>query len=152
MDKIDLRILECLQQNAKASAQQVSDQVGLSVAPVWRRIKALEKKGVIKGYHATIDRNLVGLQSCMFAQISLDRHSANIVESFIRAVQAAPEIVACYAVTGDADFLLQIVVPSPEHYDDFLHRFFFNLPGVRQTRTIVVLREIKNQVQLPLYY
>lgn len=150
MDKIDLKILKSLQKNAKASVQQVSDQVGLSVAPVWRRIKNLEEKKIITGYHAAVDRTLVGLQSCMFAQISLDRHSSNRVENFIQAVMDAPEIVACYAVTGDADFLLKIVVPNPEQYDRFLHRFFFNLPAVRQTRTIVVLREIKNQLQLPL--
>lgn len=150
MDAINLKILEYLQKEGRASVQQVSDQVGLSVAPVWRRIKALEEKKVITGYHAAVDRNKVGLQSCMFTQISLDRHSATMVDNFIQAVQDAPEILACYAVTGDADFLLKIVVPSPESYDDFMHRFFFNLPGVRQTRTIVALKEIKNQMQLPL--
>src|SRR5690625_5342773 len=127
MDKIDLKILGSLHNNGKASVQQVSEQVGLSVAPVWRRIKKLEEKKTITGYHAAVDRNLVGLQSCMFAQISLDRHSSNRVENFIQAVMDAPEIVACYAVTGDADFLLKIVVPDPEQYDRFLHRFFFNL-------------------------
>ncbi|HHU95296.1 MAG TPA: Lrp/AsnC family transcriptional regulator [Alcaligenaceae bacterium] len=150
MDAINLKILECLQKEGRASVQQVSDQVGLSVAPVWRRIKALEEKKVITGYHAAVDRNKVGLQSCMFTQISLDRHSATMVDNFIQAVQDAPEVLACYAVTGDADFLLKIVVSSPESYDDFMHRFFFNLPGVRQTRTIVALKEIKNQMQLPL--
>lgn len=150
MDAINLKILECLQKEGRASVQQVSDQVGLSVAPVWRRIKALEEKKVITGYHAAVDRNKVGLQSCMFTQISLDRHSATMVDNFIQAVQDAPEVLACYAVTGDADFLLKIVVSSPESYDEFMHRFFFNLPGVRQTRTIVALKEIKNQMQLPL--
>jgi len=150
MDKIDLKILKVLQNNAKASVQQVSDEVGLSVAPVWRRIKKLEEKKVITGYHALVDRKQVGLQSCMFVQISLDHHSVNRVEKFIQAVLDAPEIVACYAVTGDADFLLKIVVTNPENYDDFLNRFFFDLPAVRQTRTSVVLKEIKNEVQLPI--
>src|SRR5690625_3752342 len=115
MDKIDLKILGSLQNNAKASVQQVSEQVGLSVAPVWRRIKNLEEKKIITGYHAAVDRNLVGLQSCMFAQISLDRHSSNRVENFIQAVMDAHEIVACYADTVDADFLLYIVVTISEH-------------------------------------
>ncbi|NLJ63510.1 MAG: Lrp/AsnC family transcriptional regulator [Alcaligenaceae bacterium] len=151
MDTINLKILQCLQKDGRASAQQVAEQVGLSTAPVWRRIKALEEQKVITGYHAAVDRNKVGLQSCMFTQISLDRHSATMVDTFIQAVKDTPEILACYAVTGDADFLLKIVVPSPESYDDFMHRFFFNLPGVRQTRTIVALKEIKNQMQLPLF-
>ena len=151
MDTINLKILQCLQKDGRASAQQVADQVGLSTAPGWRRMKAIEEQKVITGYHAAVDRNKVGLQSCMFTQISLDRHSATMVDTFIQAVKDTPEILACYAVTGDADFLLKIVVPSPESYDDFMHRFFFNLPGVRQTRTIVALKEIKNQMQLPLF-
>jgi len=150
MDKIDIKILKQLQSEGRASAQQLSDQVGLSTAPVWRRVKALEAAGVIQGYYAQVDRRKVGLQGCMFAQISLERHSADIVENFERSVRDAPEILECYAVTGDADFLLKILVPSPEDYDRFLHRFLFNLPGVRQTRTIVALREIKHDVRLPL--
>src|SRR5690625_3162576 len=127
MDKIDLKILGSLQNNAKASVQQVSEQVGLSVAPVWRRIKNLEEKKIITGYHAAVDRNLVGLQSCMFAQISLDRHSSNRVENFIQAVMDAPEIVACYAATGDADSLLKIVVPERTQDDRILQRLYVNL-------------------------
>ena len=123
MDKIDLRILKVLQSDARASAQQVSDQVGLSSAPVWRRIKSLEADRVIKGYHAVVDRQKVGLGACMFTQISLERHSSEVVENFERAVRNAPEILECHAVTGDADFLLKILVESPEGYDTFLHRF-----------------------------
>src|SRR5690606_27619447 len=99
---------------------------------------------------AQVDRAKVGLQGCMFAQISLERHSASTVETFERSVRDAPEILECYAVTGDSDVLLKILVESPEAYDRFLHRFLFNLPGIRQTRTIVALREIKHEVRLPL--
>jgi len=150
MDKIDLRILKVLQEDARASAQQTSERVGLSAAPVWRRIRALEAERVIQGYHARVDRRKVGLGACMFTQISLDRHSAEVVENFEKAVCNAPEILECHAVTGDSDFLLKILVESPEAYDAFLHRFLFNLPGVRQTRTIVALREIKNEICLPI--
>ncbi|WP_026349904.1 Lrp/AsnC family transcriptional regulator [Bordetella sp. FB-8] len=150
MDKTDIGILRALQQDGRASAQQLSDQVGLSTAPVWRRVKALEAEGVIQGYYAQVDRGKVGLQSCMFVQISLERHIASTVENFERSVRDAPEILECYAVTGDSDFLLKILVESPQAYDQFLHRFLFNLPGIRQTRTIVALREIKHEVRLPL--
>src|SRR5690554_89027 len=150
MDKIDRRILKVLQSDGRASAQQVADKVGLSAAPVWRRVKVLEGVRVIQGYHARVNRQKVGLGACMFTQISLDRHSGDVVENFERAVRDAPEILECHAVTGDSDFLLKIVVESPEDYDGFLHRFLFNLPGVRQTRTIVALREIKNQICLPI--
>ncbi len=149
MDKTDLKILKHLQQDGRASAQQLSDRVGLSAAPVWRRVKSLESAGVIQGYYAQVDRGKVGLTGCMFAQISLERHSSEVVEHFERTVRDAPEILECYAVTGDADYLLKVVVSSPEDYDRFLHRFLFNLPGVRQTRTIVALREIKHDVRLP---
>ncbi|ARP96605.1 Lrp/AsnC family transcriptional regulator [Bordetella genomosp. 13] len=150
MDKTDMGILRALQEDGRASAQQLSDKVGLSAAPVWRRVKALEAGGVIRGYSAQIDRHKVGLSGCMFVQISLERHSASTVENFERSVRDAPEILECYAVTGDSDFLLKILVESPEAYDQFLHRFLFNLPGIRQTRTIVALREIKHEVRLPL--
>jgi len=150
MDKTDIGILRALQEDGRASAQQLSEQVGLSTAPVWRRVKALEAAGVILGYSAQVDRTKVGLQGCMFAQISLERHSVSTVENFERSVRNAPEILECYAVTGDSDFLLKILVESPEAYDRFLHRFLFNLPGIRQTRTIVALREIKHEVRLPL--
>ncbi|TCT09137.1 Lrp/AsnC family transcriptional regulator [Paralcaligenes ureilyticus] len=150
MDKTDIKILQCLQKDGRASAQQLSEQVGLSAAPVWRRVKALEASGAIQGYYAKVSRHKVGLPGCMFTQISLERHSAAVVENFERSVRDAPEILECYAVTGDADFLLKILVQSPEAYDSFLHRFLFNLPGLRQTRTIVALREIKHEVQLPL--
>jgi len=150
MDKIDRRILRVLQTDARMSAQQAADQVGLSAAPVWRRIKALESQRVIQGYHARVDRRKVGLGTCMFAQISLERHSADVVENFERAVRNAPEILECHAVTGDSDFLLKILVETPEAYDAFLHRFLFNLPGIRQTRSIVALREIKNEISLPI--
>lgn len=150
MDKTDIGILRALQQDGRASAQQLSDRVGLSTAPVWRRVKALEAEGVIQGYYAQVDRSKVGLQSCMFVQISLERHVASTVENFERSVRDAPEILECYAVTGDSDFLLKILVESPQAYDQFLHRFLFNLPGIRQTRTIVALREIKHEVRLPL--
>lgn len=150
MDKTDISILRALQEDGRASAQQLSDKVGLSAAPVWRRVKALEAGGVIRGYSAQVDRSKVGLSGCMFVQISLERHSAATVENFERSVRDAPEILECYAVTGDSDFLLKILVESPEAYDQFLHRFLFNLPGIRQTRTIVALREIKHEVRLPL--
>src|SRR3546814_19160716 len=81
----------------------------------------------------------------MFAQISLERHSASTVETFERSVRDAPEILECYAVTGDSDFLLKILVESPEEYDRFLHRFLFNLPGIRPQRTIVALPATKSE-------
>ncbi|AKQ57379.1 Lrp/AsnC family transcriptional regulator [Bordetella hinzii] len=150
MDKTDIAILRALQEDGRASAQQLSEQVGLSPAPVWRRVKALESAGVIQGYSAQVDRSKVGLGGCMFAQISLERHSAETVANFERSVRDAPEILECYSVTGDSDFLLKILVESPEEYDRFLHRFLFNLPGIRQTRSIVALREIKHDLRLPL--
>lgn len=107
MDKTDIAILRALQEDGRASAQQLSEQVGLSPAPVWRRVKALESAGVIQGYSAQVDRSKVGLGGCMFAQISLERHSAETVANFERSVRDAPEILECYSVTGDFGFPAQ---------------------------------------------
>ena len=149
LDTTDLRILAELQADGSLSNVELARRVHLSPSPCLARVKALEASGVIQGYSAQVDRSKVGL-GCMFAQISLERHSANTVENFERSVRDAPEILECYAVTGDSDFLLKILVESPEAYDRFLHRFLFNMPGIRQTRTIVALREIKHELKLPL--
>src|SRR3546814_16039736 len=107
MDKTDFGFVQAVQGDGRASGKKVFDQGGVSAAPVWRRVKALEAAGVIMGYSAQVDRAKVGLQGCMFAQICLERHSASTVENFERSVRDAPEILECYAVTGDSDFLLK---------------------------------------------
>lgn len=150
LDRYARRILVHLQGDGRASAQDLSDAVGLSTAPCWRRVKAMESDGVIRGYVALVDPLKVGLTACLLVQVTLDRHSESVVDDFERAVVATPEILECHVTTGDADYLLKIVVGDTLAYDAFLHRFMFKLKGIRQMKTAVALRTVKAETRLPL--
>jgi len=142
------RILELVQKNGRITVQAIADELCLSTAPCWRRLNELEGSGVIKRYAALVDRRSIGLNSCMFTQISLQHHTEHAVARFERAVQAAPEILECWVTAGSADYLLKIYVPDPLAFDLFLNRFLLKLDGVKQLTTSVALREVKNETFL----
>lgn len=148
LDKYSRQLLWELQHSGRQTVQELSDKIGLSTAPCWRRIKELEDSGVIRGYVALVDRRKVGLSACLLTHVSLDRHSDTVVEDFERAVKETPEILECYVTTGDADYLLKIIVEDTEAYDRFLHRFMFKVKGIRQMKTSVALREVKIETRL----
>ena len=149
-DSYSLKILAALQQDGRLSVQDLSQRIGLSTTPTWKRLKALEKDGVIQGYTTVVDRTRVGLATCVLAEVNLSRHVENVVEEFERAVQDCPAIIECFSTTGQADYLLKVVTADIASYDAFLHRVIFKLPGVSEIRSAVVLREIKRPSPLPL--
>ena len=142
-DEIDQKILNLLSQNAKLSSQQLSEHVGASAASVWRRVKAMEDAGIIGGYEAQIDYEKLGYELTAFAQVILNRHSKNTVGLFEEAVNNMPEILACYAVTGQSDFILQILVKNIRDYELFLNDRIFQLPGVDHVHSSISLKTIK---------
>jgi len=144
------KILGVLQREGRISNQALSERVGLSAAPCWRRVQALQDSGVVRRYAAIVDPVKVGVNVIAYAHINLQRHHEDTVERFEEAVRAAPEILECYAVTGDADFLLKVAVPDIAGYDRFLHEFAFSLPGVGQVHSNLALREIKYETALPV--
>lgn len=150
IDSFSARILGILQQDGRKPVQAISDEIGLSSAPCWRRIKALEESGVIRKYVALLDRTKIGLSTCMLTSVSLDRHTVNAVEDFERTVQGTPEILECWVTTGDSDYLLKIFVSDPMAFDRFLHSFMAKVKGIRQLRTSVALREVKCETSFPL--
>ncbi|SDV48588.1 Lrp/AsnC family transcriptional regulator [Chitinasiproducens palmae] len=150
LDSFSKKILRLLQRDARQSVQEISDSVGLSSTPCWRRIKEMEQSGVIQRYTALLDREKLGLHICALAHIHLTRHHEGGVESFEREIAACPEVTECYSTTGEADYILKIVAADIKAYDAFLHARLFNLPAVAQVRTSVVLREVKFDTQLPL--
>ncbi|ALZ84600.1 Lrp/AsnC family transcriptional regulator [Pseudomonas oryzihabitans] len=149
-DSYSLKILAALQQDGRLSVQDLSQRIGLSTTPTWKRLKALEKDGVIQGYTTVVDRTRVGLATCVLAEVNLSRHVENVVEEFERAVQDCPAIIECFSTTGQADYLLKVVTADIASYDAFLHSVIFKLPGVSEIRSAVVLREIKRPSPLPL--
>ena len=150
LDSFSQKILHLLQRDARCSVQEISDQVGLSSTPCWRRIKDMEQSGIIQRYTALLDREKLGLHICALAQVYLARHVEGGAEQFEREIASYPEVTECYSTTGEADYILKIVAPDIKAYDILLRERIFNLPAVAQVHTNVVLREIKFDTQLPL--
>jgi Lrp/AsnC family leucine-responsive transcriptional regulator len=149
LDRHDLLLLAELQRDSRQTVQQLADAAGLSSTPAWKRIKEMEASGVIRGYTALVDREKVGLTLCVLAEINLTRHSEDDVRRFEREVASCPQIVSCYATTGQADYVIKVLVPDIKAYEGFLHEQLFKFPGVTHVRSSVVLKEIKSQTRLP---
>lgn len=150
MDDFDRKILRVLQRDGRIKNQQLAEQIGLSPAACWRRVKAMEEAGVITGYGAQVDAQSVQMGLCVLLNVSLTRHAKDLTQDFIEAVKDRPEVLQCWALTGDYDFTLRVVTPDIDAFDHFLEDFIFTLPGVSQVKSNIALREIKNETGLPI--
>lgn len=150
LDRYDRLLLAELQRDSRQTVQQLAAAVGLSSTPCWKRIKEMEASGVIRGYTALVDRGKVGLSLCVLAEVNLTRHNEDDVRRFETAVAQSPQIVSCYATTGQADYVLKVLVPDIKEYETFLHDTAFKLPGVTHVRSSVVLKEVKAETRLPV--
>nr|WP_208995960.1 Lrp/AsnC family transcriptional regulator [Pannonibacter sp. XCT-34] len=143
LEPIDLRILALLQDDGRLTNQALADAAGLSTSPCWRRVRQLEDAGVIQGYGARLDRRQLGLGVLVFIRVKIDTHSEREAEDFAAAVAALDEVVACYSIAGDADFLLQVVAQDLDHYAEFAMSVVRRLPGIKEMQTTMVLKELK---------
>lgn len=150
MDRTDIKILTLLQRDGRISNQTLAEQVGLSTAACWRRVRALEQTGVIAGYAAILNRSQIQLQLCAFVHITLARHLRESTVSFEQVIRERPEVLECFATTGDADFILRVVTENIESLHAFLEDCLFALPQVAQVRSNIALRELKLATALPL--
>jgi DNA-binding Lrp family transcriptional regulator len=150
LDRHDVLLLTELQRDSRQTVQQLAAAAGLSSTPCWKRVKEMESAGIIVGYTALVDREKVGLSLCILAEVNLTRHHEDDVRRFEQAVAEAPQIVSCYATTGEADYVLKVLVPDIKSYESFLHETAFKLPGVTHVRSSVVLKEVKAETRLPL--
>ena len=150
LDDASRRILAALQADGRQTLQDVADRIGLSPTPCWRRIKAMEEAGLIRGYVATLDREKLGLDLCVFAHVTLRRNAENTAAHFEEAMRACPEVLECYAVTGDADYIIKVVARDPKDYQAFLEAKIFRWPVVAQIRSNIALKEVKDGTSLPL--
>ena len=150
LDSHSLKILFELQRDARQTIQQIADAVGLSATPCWKRIKDMEAAGVIRGYTVQVDREKVGLNIAVVAEVNLARHSEDQVQKFEEVVAACPQIVRCVSATGPADYILTVLVPDIKHYEQFLHDTLFRVQGVTHVRSSIVLKEIKTEAALPI--
>ena len=151
MDRIDRKILTLLQRNCALSVAEVSEQVGLSASPCWRRIQNLEAAGVIARRVALLDRQKLNLGVVVFVRIKTQDHSQSWLKGFAAAVEKIDEVVEFYRMTGDIDYLLRIVVPSIDAYDAVYKRLI-GIPGLADVSASFAMEEIKHTTALPLDY
>lgn len=151
LDRIDKKILQLMQGNARISNLELADRVGLSPTPCSRRVKRLEESGLIDRHVTLLNPRALGLNLTAMIGISMDRHTPDRFEKFERAISSLPEVLECLIVTGQtADFLLKVVVRDMQHYEKFLLGQLTRLDGVTGVHSSFVLREIVNKTELPL--
>ena len=148
LDTTDRRILAALQRDGRMTTVQLAETIGLSATPVARRVRDLETSGVIQGYTAIVDPRKVGSAIQAVVQIKLEQHNDEIADRFRRTVDDLPEVSACYALTGDMDFLLHVAVRDIDALSDFTLRRLLRIPGVRDMRTSVVLSTVKRGLSI----
>ncbi|CNK86544.1 AsnC family transcriptional regulator [Yersinia frederiksenii] len=146
----DIKILKQLQHSGRMTNQELADKVGMATSPCWRRVKQLEESGIITGYQANIDRRKVGLGILAFIRVKIDSHSEEESKLFEMQVGALKPVIACYAVAGDADFLLQVVADDLDSFSTFAMSVIRRLSGIKEMQTTFVLREVKPLDHLPL--
>jgi Lrp/AsnC family transcriptional regulator, leucine-responsive regulatory protein len=150
LDRFDIAILKCLQEDARATNVEIAEKVNLSPSPCLRRIRNLEKLGVIRRYTADIDRKEVGLGLTVFVEFKVARHSKENSEAQQAALLAIPEIVSCFLISGTADFLAEVVVEDLSAYERLLTETLLTLPNVTDIRSNFAIRSIKTHGPLKL--
>ena len=150
LDRTDLSILATLQAEGRLTNAELAERVHLSASATLRRVQRLEREGVIAGYRAELDPERLGLGLQAFVRIQLSRHDADAIEAFSAFVNQWDEVVTCHALTGDMDYLLQIVVRDLEHFSRFLLDRLLNQAGVADVNSSFVLRTVKAFRGLPL--
>jgi Lrp/AsnC family leucine-responsive transcriptional regulator len=149
LDRFDISILECLQRDARMSLQELSAQVGLSSSPCWTRIKRMEESGVIDGYSVRVNAEKIGLADTVIVQVTLDSHSEAALFEFGRALEAIPEVLEAFLVSGDYDYYIRIAVRDTRDYERLLREQLYLIPGIRHSKSSFVLRSLKQSL-LPL--
>jgi len=152
VDKIDLSILRELQHNSKITNIELSKKVGLSPAPTLGRVQKLERTGLIKSYHAVIDKEVLGLGFTALIQVSLTRQINNAIDSFIKQINSIDNITECYQLTGNFDYQLKVVVKDIPEFDRLITDKLSNIEEIRQMQTLVVLSTVKDSKIAPLDY
>lgn len=150
LDAIDRRILSALQADGRLPIVDLADKVGLSPTPCLRRVKRLETEGVIARYAAIVDPARVGKGLQAFVQVSLDSHAEETVAAFQRAITERPEVVACFVMSGEMDFLLQVVTADLESFSEFALKALLRMPGVKDSRSSFVISLLKAPGAIPL--
>lgn len=150
LDRYDIQILAELQADARLTNAELAQRVGLSAAPCWRRVRALEEAGFIKGYRAEIDRHRIGLGVLAFVRLDADRNTGESTRAMEEAIRRIPEIVSCHYISGAGTFELQVVSRDLDTFSQFARQVLINLPNVKDIHTSFSLGEVKASASWPL--
>ncbi len=150
IDRYDLKLLTTLQRNGHATNAELGETAGLSASQASRRVQRLQEAGVITGYTALLDPAALGLGVTAYAQILLERRDKSRPQDFEKQVAALPEVLECFAVTGEADYVLRIVAQDLAAFSDVMMKKLLTLPGVAQVKTSIALSRVKETHELPL--
>ncbi|RLM07583.1 AsnC family transcriptional regulator [Gibbsiella quercinecans] len=150
LNPTDIKILSLLQQDARITNQALAETIGMSASPCWRKVRQLEDDEVIQSYRAVLDRRKIGLGVMVFVRVSIDSHSEAEAKRFEQDVTDLDDVVACYSIGGDADFLLQVVARDLDSYAEFAMAVIRRLPGIKEMQSMFVLKEIKPFAEFPI--
>ncbi|MGR5093892.1 Lrp/AsnC family transcriptional regulator [Vibrio maritimus] len=150
MDEIDKKILKELQSNARLSNQELADRIALSPSPCLRRVRALEKQGVIRGYHASVDQEACGLPINVFVLVKLDKPTEDNMRDFERHIDSMDEVLECFLMTGNHDYLLHVVSESLKTYEQFIRRQLTPLTNIASIESSFAFGQVKRKTKLPI--
>ncbi|TXH83507.1 MAG: Lrp/AsnC family transcriptional regulator [Rhizobium sp.] len=150
MDEMDRKILRVLQDSPEISVTDLAQKVGLSHTPCWRRIKQMEESGVIRERAVILDPTIMGLSISVFANIRLKAHDEATLEAFEQTAQGRPEIVDCFSMSGESDYIVRVIVGSIDQYEQFLKKVLLHFPGVASVNSHFSLKCVKKTTKLPI--
>jgi Lrp/AsnC family transcriptional regulator, leucine-responsive regulatory protein len=150
LDDIDFAILDLLQSDSSIANSELAAKVGLSPSACLARTKSLRRRGILRHFTAIVDQEKVGLPVSTFTFVTLSKHSRKAARAFLEKIEKMPQVMECYNVTGQADYLLKIISPDISSYRDFVIDGLIGIQGVKHVETLVVLKTEKHHFSLPL--
>lgn len=150
LDRLDKEILNALQKNARLSNVELADLVGLSPSPCLTRVKSLTNSGIIKRHVTLLDPNKLNLKINVFIHVSLEQQTENLLEKFEQTMLSLPEVLECYLMTGDSDYLLRVVIEDVDALREFILNYLTRVNGVENIRSSLALKQVKYETALPI--
>ncbi|MTI41762.1 Lrp/AsnC family transcriptional regulator [Fulvivirga lutimaris] len=150
MDSIDRKLVSLLQHNGKLAMKELSRELGLSITPIYDRLRRLEQQGIITGYHAHIDEKKMGFGLEVFCSVTLESHKADFLKQFEGDIKKFDEVLECYHLAGSFDFLLKVLVRNMDDYGDFVNKKLAKLENIGLVHSHMVLNKIKQTRVLPV--
>ena len=150
LDRLDAKILQLLSQDGRISWRDLAERIGLSLTPTLRRIRRLEKEGLISGYSARIDEQRLGFGITMYVLVTLERQTEETLKVFERRIADVPEVMSCYLMTGDADYILRIVVSDLQSYQRFMLDVLTRIPGVSRIQSSLAIKPVFQRAAPPI--